>query len=256
MLYQLSLSFFFSLSASSRPIKIVGIPEEPFRFYDDKNNLTGIDIDITSRIFKRLKIPYKIALLSSSQSLTKFYEENLCDMFLTLSKTKERSKNLTYPKESHIEIPWHFFILNNNKKKFDFSNWQGLRNLRVGITKDFAYTPEFWQEANKSYFKPVYEIYNEKQLVNIMEEKIDTAILNRMTSQYRILKYIDLKVKNAKKVIPHGDPIKITNYFNPLVKSSTHPKIDLIKKNYDDILKNMKKSGEIKNIINKYIPNS
>lgn len=231
----------------AKVFRIAGIPEAPLRFYDKNKKLKGIDIDIIEQVFQHLKISYKVILLESSPGLKKIYEEKSADMILSFSKTKERERYLDFALEPHLKINWNFFVLQANKNKYKFESFADLKGARVGVTHGFAYTIDFWNAIDTGILKPVYEHQNSQQLQNLIKNKIDLVLLNRVVALYQAKEN-----KSIGKISPLAKPVKSSFYYNSFVRNSEYPGIKKIKKSYDLILKKLKSEAVLKGIMEKY----
>jgi polar amino acid transport system substrate-binding protein len=235
----------------ARDFNIIGIPGEPLRFYNDQNQLTGIDVDIITEIMDRLDIPFSIKLISSSARLENFREDSSTDMIFTYSYNDERAKYLIYPEESHITLSWNFFYLKEYEGMFDFETFEDLKGLKVGATIGFSYTPEFWQAADDEIFILDLVVKNELNLLKLIGNRFDLYPNSRIDTLYqaRSSGFLD-------KITYLPKPLKEKKYYNTFVRKSDYPDLDSIIQRYDEELRNMKKEGLIQNIYDKYLNDS
>ena len=228
-------------------LRIAGIPEAPLRYYDKNKKLKGIDIEIIELVFKQLKIPYKVILLQSSPGLKKIYQEKSADMILSFSKTQDRERYLDFALEPHMKISWHFFVKKNNKNKYKFDTFADLKGARVGVTYGFAYTVDFWNSIETGILKPFYEHQNSLQMQNLLKNKVDLVLLNKVTAMHHAKQN-----QNLNKISFLENPVKTSLYYNSFVRNSDFPGIEKIKKSYDMVLKKIKSEGAVKAILDKY----
>lgn len=240
-------SFIFQI-VSARDFIIAGIPEEPNRWLDNTGTPKGIDVDIIEYIMKKMNVPYQIILEQSSARLEAESKKDWSyyDMVFTYSKNPERELYLIYPKESHIEFSWNFFVKKENEGKYKFDKLSDLKGVEIGATKGFSYTYEFWQAGIDGTLTLDVIVKNELQLDKLLAGRIDMVPLNTKATLYEMKKAGITGVSYLPK------PLKSSFYYNTFVKKSTYPHMDELIKKYDEILKEMKKDGTLKKILEKY----
>jgi len=239
--------FLAATMSSARPLRIAAIPEEPLRYHSKDRVLVGIDVDILAEIFRPAGIKYKIILLHSSESLREFYQKNLCDMVLTLSKNPERERFLEYAEMPHLRVSWNFYARKELAKTMKFTGYEILEGKRLGVTKNFAYTSEFWQHVGSGKFKVVYEDRNREQINNLVNNQVDLVMLNSMTANALI------KREKLTNVIAKVEgTVRTGQYFNTFVKNSGYPGIDRVKKVYNEALKKLVDADRYGKILAKY----
>jgi polar amino acid transport system substrate-binding protein len=247
ILTALLVSLLFPISATSRPLLIIGIPEAPLRFYDGQGLLTGIDIEIVQHIFDKLKINYHVDLISSSSRLKEMWQNKQADMVFTFSYKESRAKYLVFAKESHLHISWNFFILKNNEGTIFYKTFKDLKGLEIGATKGFAYTKEFWDAADSGIFTVETVPINKLNMRKLRERRMDATPMNTLVALYEAKQegYLD-------EITYLPKPLKSKPYYNTFVRESDYPGLDKIIKKYDEELKKMKQDGTLKRILTSY----
>ena len=238
-----------SISSYARDLVIAGISEEPNRWKSADGEFKGLDVDVIDHIMKKIGIKYKIILETSSTRLQKNWmkKDSPYDMVFTYSQKDSRKVYLDYAKESHIIFSWNFFIRKSDEGKFVFRNFEDLKGLKIGATKDFSYTPAFWKAGKEGIFRLDKVGKNEIQLTKLFGKRFDMAPLNTQATLYEAKKK---GFSNDISFLPK--PIKSKPYYNTFVKSSTYPNINEIRNQYDIILGEMKKDGTLNKILDKY----
>ncbi|MDE1462040.1 substrate-binding periplasmic protein [Spartinivicinus poritis] len=244
------IAFFIAVSEQSiaRQLIIGGIPEIPVRYIDGNGKLAGIDVDIIGRVFEKLNLDYKVVIISSSSRLEQLWKTSkTLDMVFTYSYKKWRTKYLIYPKESHITTQYHFFILRKNMGKIKYDTFADLKGLKVGMTEGFSYTPEFLQAAESGIFYVDKVPINDLHMKKLLLGRIDIVPLPTMATLY------EAKVGNYRDKISYlPKSVKDKPYYNTFVKASDYPDMERVISQYDQILKEMKESGEVRAIFAKY----
>lgn len=255
ILFTIFFSAIMSLSTfgNSKPFIVAGIPTPPYRYIGENGKPTGIDVEIIDYIMKDLGINYKIVLESSSPRLAYNWQNtSRYDMVMTYSYKDKRAKYLTYAKEHHLIIQWHFFIRKADENRIKFNSYNDFKNYKVGAIEGFAYTDDFWREVKKGTFKidKIPKNETDRQLNKLISKRIDIVPLNTIAALYQA------KNENIQKdIIFLKRPLKKKKYYNTFPKLSKHPLRMKVIKNYDRILKKMKRNGQYKKILNKYIGN-
>lgn len=245
-----NLLFFLAYqNVFSRELIIAGIPEEPNRWIDTSGKVVGLDVDIIDYIMKELGIKYKIVIESSSARLDSLAQKDKpsYDMIFTYSKNSDRERYLYYPNESHITFSWNFFVLKENRDKFKFNSYSDLKGAKIGITKGFSYSEDFLNAIKKENLNVDEIVKNELQITKLLQKRIDMVPLNTKATLYEAKREgIDNQISYLPK------PIVSKTYYNTFVKKSDYPNIDVIRFQYDEVLKRMKKDGTLKKILSKY----
>lgn len=232
-----------------REFIIAGIPEEPNRWFNENNEIVGIDIDIIKYVMDKIAIPYKIILESSSARLeANWMSENPpYDLVFTYSKKKEREEYLIYAGESHIDFSWNFFIRKEDEGKYTFENFEDLKDYKIGATQGISYSDEFWKAHKDGILNLEIIQKNEIQLDKLLAKRIDMVPLNTQATLYEAKKSgIHEKISYLPK------PIKSKPYYNTFVKKSSYPDMDKIVLKYDEILREMKADGTLKKMLSNY----
>lgn len=190
----LILSIFLYNNQRNNIIIIVGTPTPPFEYYDENNNLVGIDIEFLDKIFTKLNLKYEIKLMDWELALNEIQNKK-ADMILGAGYTKEREKYISYTTEQKMMnetkiIPndalWisaekYFFKKN---KDLDLSSFESIKNekYRVGIVNGYAYFDELWETDLNFYAYP----NTEKLIIGLNDEEIDLAIIDSLEAQIMI----------------------------------------------------------------------
>ncbi len=136
------LCLLFPLWLQAKELIIGGTLEPPLKYLDAQGVPHGLDVDVVSTIFGKLRIPIRIELTDSGARLTRNAETGVYDLVMTHSYKPERERYLLYPQQAHLRHSWHFFVRKADLLKIRYDTLSDLKPWRIGITKDFSYTPE------------------------------------------------------------------------------------------------------------------
>ena len=245
-------------SSMARVFLIEGVIEPPLRWYDD-DHLMGIDIDIIAEVMRRMHdlIPaYKINLYKSQAKLNSNWRHGIGDLVFTFSIKSERQKYLYYPKVSHIQQSYYFFLTKSFLEKermadreVKFETFSDLSTYRIGATQGVAYIPEFWRAAQNGVLNLDVVVKNELNMRKLLEGRIDLLPHSLIPALWYAKqgKFLD-------KLTYLPKPIKNVPYYNTFVKTSTYPGIqdNSLIDVYDDIIAQMHTEGVIRQILSHY----
>lgn len=154
---------------------------------------------------------------------------------------------LIYPNESYIDINWNFFILKERQNTINYNGFSDLKGLKVGITNDISYTPEFLDSGLAFEHVPL----NYLQIKKLLAKRIDIVPLNTISTLYEAEKkgYID-------KLTYLPKPFKSKPYYNAFSLASQHPDKQKVVKQYDRVIKDLEDEQIISAILDKYLNRS
>jgi len=229
---------------AARVFHIVGTPEVPYKFRETGTyNIQGIDADIIKLVMSELNVPYRLRLISSGSRIIKEAKLGNIDMVLSFSKKSDRTY-LIYPKESYKKLDWNFFVKKENLGKITFDSYADLKTVKIGATKGWSYTSDFWSAGLNLRLL----LDNDLHIDMLHLGRIDAVPLNTVSALYEI------KAKGYSDQITFLPKVlKSKPYFNAFVTSSNHPrKVEIIKR-YDEIIQRLLRDGTIQRIFDKYL---
>ena len=176
------LCLLFPLWLQAKELIIGGTLEPPLKYLDAQGVPHGLDVDVVSTIFGKLRIPIRIELTDSGARLTRNAETGVYDLVMTHSYKPERERYLLYPQQAHLRHSWHFFVRKADLLKIRYDTLADLKPWRIGITKDFSYTPELTAAlADPAYHFQEIPI-NQLQLRKLIAGRIDVVPMPLVTA--------------------------------------------------------------------------
>ncbi|AHX62893.1 glutamine transport system substrate-binding protein, putative [Aeromonas media WS] len=170
---------------SARELVIGGILEPPLKWLDHSGQPRGLDVDLVTTIFG-----------------------GVYDLLLSHSYKPERESYLLYPKQAHIRHSWHFFVRKDDLGKIRYRTLADLKPWRIGVTKDFSYTPELTAAmADPAYRFQVIPI-NQLQLRKLIAGRIDVVPMSLVTAFAQIR---EEGLEGKLDVTVHRDGVDSTN---------------------------------------------
>ena len=232
---------------SARELIIGGILEPPLKWLDHSGQPRGLDVDLVTTIFGGLKVPIRIELLDSGARLTRNAEGGVYDLLLSHSYKPERESYLLYPKQAHIRHSWHFFVRKDDLGKIRYRTLADLKPWRIGVTKDFSYTPELTAAmADPAYRFQVIPI-NQLQLRKLIAGRIDVVPMSLVTAFAQIR---EEGLEGKLDYLPK--PLKSSPYYHVWCKARADADTPALMAGYDAELLHMKRDGRLKALYDKY----
>tara|TARA_R110001599_G_scaffold8670_1_gene42515 strand:+ start:3319 stop:4026 length:708 start_codon:yes stop_codon:yes gene_type:complete len=210
------------------------------RYYDENGQAKGIDIEIIDLVMNEMKLPYKFNLINSTERGVIEAKSGNVNMLMSKIMKEDRKSFLIYPQETYRNIAWNFFIRKEDEGKIKYDS---INNLKVGATKSFAYTAEFWAAGLN------LEIVtnNSLQINKLIYKRFDIVPMTTLSTLYdaRNNKQLD-KITYFPKVLV------FTKLYNVFTKTSIFPDKEKLIKEYDRVIREKIKNGSIKAIFDKY----
>lgn len=232
---------------SAKTLVIGGTLEPPLKWLDARGQPQGLDVDLVSAIFGALKVPIRIELIDSGARLTRNAETGVYDLVLTHSYRPEREAYLLYPKQAHLLHSWHFFVRKGDAGKIHYDQLADLKPWRIGITKDFAYTPELMAIASD----PAYHVQeipiNALQLRKLIAGRIDLVPMPLVTA------FAQIKEEQLEGQLDYlAKPLRTSPYFNAWTKARADADTPALMAAYDTELLHMKQDGRLEALYARY----
>ncbi|MFQ2731948.1 substrate-binding periplasmic protein [Aeromonas caviae] len=232
---------------SARELVIGGILEPPLKWLDAQGHPHGLDVDLVTAIFGTLHTPIRIELIDSGARLTRNAESGFYDLLLTHSYKPEREAYLLYPKQAHMLHSWHFFIRKESAGRIHYDHLTDLKPWRIGVTRDFSYTPELAAAmTDPSYHFQEIPI-NQLQLRKLIAGRIDVVPMSLVTAFTQIR---EEGLEGKLDYLPK--PLKTSPYFNVWTRSRADADTPALMAAYDAELLHMKRDGRLKALYDKY----
>ncbi|MGY3917088.1 substrate-binding periplasmic protein [Aeromonas australiensis] len=231
----------FPLGLPARELVICGTLEPPLKFLDAGQRARGLDIEIVTTIFSALGVTTRIDLFDSGARLTRNAKTGACHIVMTHSHKAERESYLIYPQQAHIRHSWHFFVRKADLMKIRYETLADLKPWRIGLTRDYAYTPELTAIIQD----PAYHIQeiplNQLQLRKLLAGRIDTVPMPLLAAFAQIR---DEGLEGKLDYLPK--PLKSSPYFNTWARATADKDTPTQMAAYDAELLRMKRNGSLK----------
>ena len=235
------------LGLPAKELVICGTLEPPLKYLDADQQPRGLDIDIITAIFAQLEIPFQVKLLDSGARLTRNAETGACDLVLTHSYKAERESYLIYPQQAHIRHSWHFFVRKADLLTIRYETLDDLKPWRIGVTKDYAYTPEITAAMGDPAYQFQEVTMNQLQLRKLLADRIDVVPMPLVTA------FTQIREEGLADTLDYlPKPLKSSPYFNAWTRARADQGTQAQMAAYDAELLRMKRDGRLKALYDKY----
>jgi len=242
-LVSLFLFFMLTCTVHAKEFLIVGEPG-PLWKYENNGKMEGIDIDIVRAIMNEIGITYRIRLVGATARGDKMAKDGTADMLIAKAFKEERKEYLVYPKESYRKAVWKFFIRKEDEGRIKFENYSDLKNLKVGATKYYAYSKEFWDAG----LKMDIVTRNDYQMKKLLAKRFDLVPLLVVNT---LQKAKSGGFENKISILPK--PVATLLLYNTFTVKSTYPNKEKLQAKYDRVARKLKNNGTIQMIMEQYL---
>jgi polar amino acid transport system substrate-binding protein len=155
--------------AGERVFKIHCDNTPPFVFWTDKSetDVTGLWAETVRAVMKNMGEKHEPFRIYPWGRLLDMGLKGEIDGVFSASMNEERLKLMWFPQEPLMEDPWLFWIRKSDSGKLKFSSYEDLKGYRIGLVKDYNYTPELWDFVKKeqNYEEVVHDPLNFRKLM-------------------------------------------------------------------------------------------
>ncbi len=235
----------FNYSLVSQDFTILGTNDPPFKYFEgDRNNAKGIVVDILKEALGEMDLDPVFYIVDSDVRIQSELKSGRAQMAMLYSYRPEREESFIYPTESFIRLSWNFFYRTEDIGKIHYNSFDDFKGLFVGVINGISYTDEFMNSGLDYHYLP--KKGNELEMLNL--HRIDLIALPSIITLYEInQKSLESSITYFQK------PLKSKLYYNVFGNNTDSYDMHSLITEYDDIIKEMKASGRIKEIFENYL---
>jgi polar amino acid transport system substrate-binding protein len=245
-------------AAPARPLLIVGEENPPFEFTQD-GRPRGINSDVVAQVFKTLGVPYEIRLYPWPRALA-MMENGRADALLSVSYNPQREAFLLFTEEqkvrgSALQTPDDFlwvsdYALFYNRRyesslRFDSLEQVRRDRYRVGINKDYSYTPAFFAAG----LSLVTNVTVADCFRALLEGNTDVYCCDR-TAGAAVLQ----KMGASREIAAFPKTVIAKPYLLGFSRISGYPGIGEVMTRFYAELRRLRDSGEYLRLYRQYVP--
>ena len=213
----------------------------PFEFYQEQSKVhTGFDIALTKAVAKQMGYEkVEFVNVHFKDILTGLQDKKYDMAVAALSITPERARQVDFS-EAYAEDGYKVIVNKNSQLGDDFAALAG----KTVAAEEGSYAEELLKEqANGAKVIPVHD--TEAGIKLVADGKADALVASKIVAGFFITHNYGDKVKFAGETVLHGDKYGM---------AVAHGNQELQKK-VNEALKEIKRSGEYKNIYSSYCGN-
>lgn len=167
-------------AAADEPLTLVTDLWPPFRIKGESENMTGIDIDLTHLLEKRLGVTIKIVRVPWVRAL-QMMRNGQADLMAGLARTAEREQFIYYCEPPYSAIRPAFYKLLRNAAQLN--KYEDLKKYSTGFTRASVYFEPF--DSDKELKKQ--SASNEEQLLKmLLGQRFDFLVGSDIQVEYEI----------------------------------------------------------------------
>ncbi|KAB8031971.1 substrate-binding periplasmic protein [Fluviispira multicolorata] len=231
-------------------------PKAPPKKEDPKNpvepvdpnappKIVGSDVEIVTRILKKLKIPFEVEIVKWNE-LVPMIKEGKADIALGIQKSVLLKKYAYFPRTSLRTRNYIFHRLKTEIGDSETLSYEEAvaKNLIVGIVVGFTYPKEFWDfypYENLQLNRLLYETKDYKDnIIKLKQNKIDLFIADRERTS-ALLK----KLGAEETVFQYRNVLYWRDYYCVFPNKAQYPNKEKLLSQFERELYKMKEKDEI-----------
>lgn len=170
-------------SGQTLPVEVVLVnsPYPPYVMPEGDARGPGIDMEVAMKALNALGIKVVVQMVPFKRVLH-MLEVGQADLTTTLSIRDDRDAYLLWSEPYRSGTPYLFFTRKDGP--FIPSQLADLRGKTVGITRGFAYPPEF---ANDSSITKSEAPHHESLVGMLLQDRFDAIIINAIVGKYELI---------------------------------------------------------------------
>ena len=137
----------------------------PYEFLQEKE-LTGYSVEVVQQVFKQMGIEIaSLQLFPWARAEWMVFNGEL-DALFSGTKSQDREDACFFPSEALTQSDWVLFIRKSDAGQLKFDTFDDLKGKQVGVVREHAYTPEFWDflKREKNYQEVTVDAQNFQKL--------------------------------------------------------------------------------------------
>ncbi|RDB35670.1 MAG: hypothetical protein DCC88_08915 [Spirobacillus cienkowskii] len=214
----------------------------------EKPKIVGSDIEIISKIFNKINIPFEIELVHWNQLQSKI-KNGETDMILGITKKSKYAPYVHFTRLPSYSKTYSFYAFADKVKEKTVMTYENAvaHNYTVGIRVGFKYPKEFWDGypfQDRVMNNHLYEFRSYKDCINkLKQKKIDLCLADRERTNPLIKKLGD-----EENIFQYKNVLYWLDFYFAFSKKSKYPNLDKIKSQVDRELYKMTEQEELAEI--------
>lgn len=227
--------FFRISSAYAEPITLAYVDFPPYEF-EANGQAEGILVEIVGKIFQRANISLELEFLPFKRAYAYTLRGEIDGLF-NFYKTPKRLAGFDYS-DVILKNPLVLFVKKGSK--ITFNTLTDLKGLRIGVMRGYTYGPEF--DESTAFIKEIGDSH-ESNFKKLAVGRLDVYVCDNLVGMHVVRK---LRLMSEFDILPV--PLIIMDGHIGFTKNKHQPTIRKI----NEIIKAMRQSGEIDQVISNY----
>ena len=244
---------------AAAPLRIVAEHYPPYEYVSD-GVVTGINVEVTSRIMERLGVPFEYVPTYPFSRAWALVRSGHAEAVASVSCQPARrpyvyctpeqqafGETAVMPRDYLWLTRYVFFVNKRYADVLKFESYEQLRRdaSRVGVLKDYTYDGKLLSAG----LKTVKYISSADGFKALSEGKIDLFPMDETVGRWMLR---DLGLADSVTMLPRT--IVEKPYLMMFSRKSSYPNLSSIWTKYYEELRKLRDSGEYADIVNRYIP--
>ncbi len=206
----------------------------PYEYVDDNGDIIGIDVEIAKAVAEKLGVELEIKDMKFDSLLTAVEGGSIDFALAGITVTDERKLSVDFSDTYATGI--QVVIVKNDSTIKTIDDLKGKKiGVQAGTTGDIYCTDDFGQENVKQYENGALAV------AALNNGQVDCVVIDNEPAKNFVKANEGLKILETEYAVE--------DYAAAISKDNTE-----LTKNFNKALKELKDSGELAKIINKYIP--
>jgi len=216
----------------------------PYEFRQEKE-LTGYSIEVVQHVFKQMGIEIaSLQLFPWARAEWMVFNGEL-DALFSGTKSQEREDACFFPSEALAQSDWVLFIRKSDVGQLKFDTFDDLKGKQVGVVREHAYTPEFWDflKREKNYQEVTADAQN--------FQKLAANRIDYVASEYVVGMSLLSELGMTDQIVALTEhPLKSTGLFIMFSKKTVSAETVA---QFSEALKQFKTTPAYQEIVGKYL---
>ncbi len=228
-----------SFSAASDELFFVDVNAHPLGFYDDKQQVQGVAIEIFKKVMGNLGHNSTLELLPGKRVIH-MLENGQADGVPFIRKTPKREVYLDYSQEVLLYENVYFYV--NAGHQFEFSgDYSAIKQKKMAVILGDTYGEAFNKMAAS---------------LNLIGTKtLDSSFFMLLKNRVDVVVSTQQRASKILKAYPAGGIVRVAHPIGSIplyVAFSKKRQLSLLRDQFDRELKKLKRSGFVKSVVDKW----
>ena len=244
----LSVSLWILLAmqaVAEQPLEIASTNFPPF-VYEEQGKIKGIDVDILTEVFARMRQPISIRLYPFARAVY-MIKAGQADAIFPFGKDAERELFAHYPREALFEMSVSLFVRKDSPITFN-GDFKSLGSYTFGVVREAKFGEQFDAAVRDGIITQIEEVTDFHQnILKLVNNRLDIIVGPRHNILFL------LKKLGQQDAVKELSPSLTPSWFVYLAFSKQRTLSPDLEERFARALQEMKRDGTYEKIIQAYI---